>query len=95
MTTLSQYISQRPTAGTRYQAAVTELLASLIDLAALDRTIENARAGGAIPQPSFTSDQQGLPHSLVHPVFAPATPGAERLADKIQQQADTYIGHLS
>ncbi|HEV2596230.1 MAG TPA: hypothetical protein VGU01_13625, partial [Sphingomicrobium sp.] len=71
------------------------LFAALVDLAALDRTIENRRAGGAIPQPTFNGDLQALPRQLVHPVFAPPVPGAERLADQIRQAADTYIGELS
>ena len=93
MTALAQYTTQRATAGTRYQAAVTELLAALVDLAALDRTIESGKAGGAIPQRTFGGEFQNLPQRLAHPVFAPFAP--RFLVDEIKAQADTYIAALT
>jgi hypothetical protein len=95
MTTATQYISQRVTAGTRYANAVTELFAAMVDLGALDRTIENYRAGLGLPQPSFVGDLQDLPRMLAHPLFAPSVPDRARLMDQIRAQADIYISQLT
>ena len=98
MTTLSQYVSQRSTAGMRYQNAVTELLAAMVDLAALDITIENKRAAGVV-QPGFGAASkdalQDLPVILEHAVYAPRQPMSARLAEQIRSQADTYVAALT
>ncbi len=55
MTTPSQYVTARNTAGSRYSAAVTELLAALVDLAALDATVGNAVVLMPVPQQVATA----------------------------------------
>jgi hypothetical protein len=50
MTTLSTMLSDRDTAGARYAAALTELRAGWIDLAAYDWAIQNCLVGVASPQ---------------------------------------------
>ena len=93
MTTLASYLSQRATAGSRYSAAVTELFSAMIDLAALDRTIENSKAAGPVPQKSFVGDLQDLPTLLAHPVFSPLVP--RRFADEIKAQTNSYVSAIT
>ena len=61
MSTVSELVAHRETAGARYVAAVTELRAAFGDLAAIERLLSVATFGG--PQPD--------PIPLRHPTYLP------------------------
>jgi hypothetical protein len=89
---LSTLLADRATAGARYAAAVAELKAAAIDLAAYDRALFNARwgrahspAAGAFPD-SLGPDR--LPRELVHVEFAPEDNGWR---ETIRATADGYL----
>lgn len=79
MATVSQILTDRATAGARYAAAVVELKAAYVGLAAIDMALGNAN----VPTPTaqkpvrrFGEPVEGtldaLPPELVHPVYVPA-----------------------
>ncbi len=84
MTTTSLLAEKRVLAGERYSAALKELFAAMIDLAALDRCLSAS---------SFAHDLQGLAADLEHPAFAPRIP--RRLADEIRTATETYVAGLA
>lgn len=96
MTTLSQYQTQRSSAGSRYSAAVTEFLASLVDLAALDATVSNRNVGGTIIA-TFGAGAVGswadLLRIVEHAEFSPLQ--HRRLADEVRAASDAYIANLT
>lgn len=74
MATLSQLTAQRAAAGARYTAAIAELHAALVDLAALDDLLNNSNVSpGTPPVPTFHEVPDVLPWPLSHPVYAPRT----------------------
>lgn len=75
MATIAQLTTQRATAGARYAAAVAELHAALVDLAALDGVLNNAAVtpAGSQPTPTFNDPPDSLPWPFCHPVYAPRT----------------------
>jgi hypothetical protein len=85
---LSAMQAARATAGSRYAAAVAELEASLVDLAALDAALSNHN----IPAGGEQRTLKKLPESLAmleHDEFAPSL--RTRLADEVRVARDTYI----
>jgi hypothetical protein len=75
MTALTDMIAARATAGTRYLAAVQELRAAYVDLAAIDRALDNRNLGiqdaAQLPVRTFNGAvQEGVPFSLRHPIYA-------------------------
>ncbi len=88
---LSALMTARATAGTRYANAITELQASLIDLAALDAALSNRNVNNQ-DQMTFRKLPESLA-SLEHPIYAALL--RDRLADKIAASRDTYIGSFA
>ncbi|WLA78815.1 hypothetical protein [Bradyrhizobium elkanii] len=83
-TTLSGLLTQRDTAGSRYAAAITELQAAYVDLAAIDRVLSSGNPKLCHPVSTFVSHTpEGVPEILRHPTFA-ADPGDSRWADMVQ-----------
>lgn len=75
MSTLSQLITQRAAAGAAYASAVHALKTAYVNLAALDRTIENRNVGGPVPVLTFLRDKSALDdlvRLLQHAEFAPS-----------------------
>lgn len=79
MATITQVLADRGTAGARYAAAIVELKAAYIGLAAIDMALGNSN----VPTPAaqkpvrrFGEPVEGtldaLPPELVHPVYVPA-----------------------
>lgn len=75
-TTLAELDTARAAAGARYAAAITELEAAFIDLAAYDIALNNnnvVKQGGLVKAPSFDASYQpgitGIHGSLRHPSF--------------------------
>ena len=91
MTTYASYLTQRSTAGSRYQAALVELRAALVDLAALDATVanRNLNSGSSAPVRTFAALPDSLDH-LTHPEFAQAVEAPSIAAD-VRAQRDVYI----
>jgi hypothetical protein len=73
MSTLPELIAHRDTAGARYVAAVTELRAAFGDLGAIERLLENAKAG--YPVPTFGGPRPN-PIPLRHPKYLPKLGGS-------------------
>ncbi len=69
MASLSQLIAYRQTAGARYAAAVTELIAAMVDLKGLDLALENEVVAYRRPSQSFGPPPDVI--SLRHAEFAP------------------------
>lgn len=92
MATLAQLTSQRATAGARYAAAVAELRASMVDLAALDQVLANnvISPGNPSPAPTFTDPPDSLPWYLAHPVYAPRQP-LPNWRDQTKAVRDAYL----
>ncbi|MFO1126451.1 MAG: hypothetical protein U1E25_14995 [Methylocystis sp.] len=89
--TLAELKSARATAGSRYTAAIVELQAALVDLAALDTALSNRNvdAGGGEQR---TFNLRKLPESLAdleHAEFAPSL--RARLADQIASARNNYV----
>lgn len=90
----SQLSAARATAGARYAAAITELQASLIDLAALERVLSNRAVSAALPASqvpvqTIAEIPQTLPTGLRHGVYAPAYPS--NLHQGIDTAAAAYL----
>ena len=100
MTTYSTYATQRSTAGSRYSAAVTELIAAMTDLAALDAVVINAKSlteGAPFPVGTFgqqaRNSWQDLPKILTHADFCVVQP--QRIADAVNAAVVTYVNALT
>jgi hypothetical protein len=90
-TTLSGLLTQRGTAGSRYAAAVTELQAAYIDLAAIDRVLGANNSKLANPVPTFPAESpQGVPDILLHQVYAPS-PGTSRWGDLVDARVKQLL----
>ncbi len=89
--TLEEITAARATAGARYAAAVAELHASLVDLAALDRTLDNSNInpGGHRPIRTFGHLPKNL-GGLEHQEFAPAPLGGN-WHDEVRQAAESDV----
>ncbi|MCD9825337.1 hypothetical protein [Bradyrhizobium japonicum] len=61
MSTLSQLIAQRAAAGAAYASAVDALKTAYINLAALDRTLENRNVSAPVPSVVFGPIPNGGP----------------------------------
>jgi hypothetical protein len=88
---LTELKTARATAGSRYSAAIAELQAALVDLAALDAALANKNVNPGF-QEHATYGIRKLPPSLYdfeHAEFAPSL--RARLADQIVAARDTYI----
>jgi hypothetical protein len=87
-------LTARDTAGARYAAALSELRAAYIDLAAHDKALLNRRFGSPSHIASFngTQEQDGVPIGLRHPDFAPDGDGAWH--NEVEAQADAYLADL-
>jgi hypothetical protein len=74
MTILTDLLTARDTAGTRYAAAVAELRDSFVDLAAIDVALRNKGVGlpaAQNPPATFSGIPQVLPVEFLHPVYLP------------------------
>lgn len=106
MANLSELTTARAAAGSRYSAAIIELEAALIDLAALDQTLQNRNvANNNSPPPPFNQpflgDMGGEPTVLTFRKLPESLAELEhpvyaallrdRLADKIVAARNTYI----
>lgn len=89
--TIEELIAARAAAGARYTAAVTELKASLIDLAALDRAFDNwcVSRGGPAHIRTFASIRENL-GDLAHQEFAPA-PLGRNWNDEVREATNAYV----
>jgi hypothetical protein len=107
---LSELQAARAAAGSRYSAAITELQAALIDLAALDQTLANRNVSNsnAVPppiNPAFWGDLGGEPTVLTFRKLPESLAELEhpvyaallrdRLADKIAAARNTYINSFA
>ncbi len=72
MSTRSELIAARATAGATYASAIAAWRAAYIELAALDIVVANATQGGDGFARSFTGEvaSTGVPWPLRHPVYA-------------------------
>lgn len=89
--TLAELKTARATAGSRYSAALSELQAALVDLAALDAALANKNINPGFLEHA-TYGIRKLPPSLYdfeHAEFAPSL--RARLADQIAVARDGYI----
>jgi hypothetical protein len=90
-TTLSGLLTQRDTAGSRYAAAVSELQAAYVDLAAIDRVLASGNTKLCHPVPTFgSSSPEGVPEVLRHQVYA-AGPGSARWEDLVKARVAQLI----
>src|SRR4051812_13969751 len=97
MTNVSQFQTQRATAGARYAAAVAELHSAWIDLAALDQVLANRNAGGVgYTFQTFKGDVDlRLPVMFNHPLYMPAGWNNPRWSDEVQTQLAAYMATLA
>lgn len=96
MPTVAQVIADRATAGARYAAAITELKAAYIGLAAIDMALANSNVPTPFAQKPVRTFFNGgpealdaLPPYLTHPVYVPARTFAWR--NDIITAAETII----
>lgn len=95
MATLPQLLTQRAAAGARYAAAVAELHTALVDLAALDATLNNTNVRPASqPDPTFHEVPDTLPWPFCHPVYAPRAL-LPHWRDEIQVARAVYMASLT
>lgn len=97
MSTLSQLTTQRAAAGTAYASAVDALKTAYINLAALDRTIENRNVGGPVPVLSFLRDKNArveLVRLLQHAEFTPGLMQQDWQA-QIDTASNTQVGSFT
>jgi hypothetical protein len=71
--TLAEIISAQAKAGERYSAAVEELHAAFVDLAAIEGALSNANSGHGDYVPTFSALVQNA-GPFAHPVYAPTDP---------------------
>lgn len=88
--TLNELIDSRDMAGGRYAAAVAELEAARIDLAAIEIALANGNVGRAVPTfphapPDYTA--------LMHPTFSP-TP-ERHWAERITERVNAILARLT
>jgi hypothetical protein len=83
-------VTQRGTAGSRYAAAITELQAAYVDLAAIDRVLSSNNKNLCNPVPTFTAESpHGVPEILRHQVYAAAAGG--RWEDLVRARVETLL----
>ncbi|WP_131522928.1 hypothetical protein [Nitrobacter sp. Nb-311A] len=98
MTTKSDMLTSRATAGTRYAAAITELRAAYVDLAALDGALRNKNFGvgdtaaGIGASDGFNGRLPEIPLSLRHGTYASDPLGA--IDNDVDAQTLTYLAAL-
>ena len=86
---VTELLAEQAAAGARYSAAVAELRAAWIGLAAIERALGNAHVAGR-SVPTFHGDTPDLPPSrLLHPRFAPDV-GA-RWSDEADRRRDEIV----
>jgi hypothetical protein len=98
MTTAAQFLSARATAGARYEAALEELYAAYVDLAALDEPVMNAnvaRFHTTFPVRTFVQDPfVGTPLTLRHPTY-PSSVSSASWSPAILTAHNTYLAAFS
>lgn len=98
MTTKSTMLATRATAGARYSAAITELRAAYVDLAALDGALRNQNFGvgdtdaGIGPSEGFNGRLPEIPLSLRHGTYASGALGA--IDNDVDAQTQAYLAAL-
>jgi hypothetical protein len=91
--TLDDLITNQTKAGERYAAAIAELHAAFIELAAIDATLDNGHSGHPDVVRSFGPLHPNL-GLFAHPVFAPdVTVGA--WSDEVREKRDALIASFN
>lgn len=92
--TLEELNAARQTAGDRYAAAIAEIEAAYIDLAAYDLALQNRNVnpGHTYDHRSFRGDLDLLPVEMVHPDFGSFTTD---FRGRVKATADPIIDALS
>jgi hypothetical protein len=93
--TVAQLLAARTTAGARYVAAVAELHAAFVDLAAIEGALANGNVdysedvitfGPALPQ--------NISNLFAHPIYAPIDP-LDDWSVEFKQARDAYIAQAA
>lgn len=95
MTTINQMLTDRDAAGARYAAALTELRAAMVDLAAMDAALANRHHGlGHNGRPrTFSGEANAVPVAFLHPDYAMDSLGG--IKDDVAAQEAAYLDALA
>jgi hypothetical protein len=95
MASLAQLDAYKATSGARYLAAIVELRAAYIELAALESALANANVGGKndyVALQRFRGDANSIPIELQHPIYAPGNRSG--IVDEVKAAAEQHIAEF-